>query len=443
VAALHYTGENLYRNNPQWMNLSYRQQQDVLFAEAFMYSNAMTSAMARMGHDVHEVVYDLRPMQETWAREQGISYRPESWQSDILLKQIEKLRPDVLYFQGTDLLPDEYRDRLKEIFPFLQLVVLYTGSSGFKTLRNIDLLLLGIPATIDHYRAKGLNAQIVYHGFDARIHDKLAAAGLTENRYASDFSFIGSSGFGHYYPHSTRYWDLLGLLGKTDIGIWADEQEQVHSRILKCLEEFGYEGDTKMLSMWMTGLCRRPTDIDHFRKMLPSIPGLIQKALDENRQGRGLPLLSLRYQYPDRVHPPLHGLKMYDLIRRSKICLNIHMDRTCGSACNMRLFEATGMGSCLLTDSADNMRNLFEPDREVVTFASMEECIEKMNYLRDHEEVRRQIAFAGQKRAFRDHTMDQRARQVDSAIQALLGRGRPIEPVQADGHSPTLLQTSA
>lgn len=443
LAGLYYIGEELYRDRPQLGDMRYAQQQEELFAQAHVYSNGMTHALARLGNEVHEVVYDLKPMQETWAKEQGISYRPESWQTDILLAQIERLRPEVLYLQDTSVMPEAMRERIKERFPFIRLVLLFTGSSGVKKIRHIDFLFVGVPAMVDGYRSQGLKTQLLYHGFDARIHSKLAAAGLTGNSYAAAFSFLGSSGFGHYYPQSTRYWDLLRLLKETDIRIWADEQDRTRSRIRGFLEEIKYEGDIEKLAMWMTGLNRCPTDINHLRKMLPGIPDQIQKAVVQNRGGQGFPLLNLRCQYPDRVHPPRFGLTMYDLIRRSKICLNIHMDRSCGSACNMRLFEATGMGTCLMTDTASNMRDLFEPDREVVTFESMEECIEKRNYLRDHEEARRQIALAGQKRTLRDHTMDRRARQVDATIQSLLNRGNSGQTDPVSGRLPVMLQPMA
>ena len=47
----------------------------------------------------------------------------------------------------------------------------------------------------------------------------------------------------------------------------------------------------------------------------------------------------------------------------------------------MRLFEATGAGACLITDRKVNLPAMFEPDVEVVTYSSVEECSEKVRYL--------------------------------------------------------------
>ncbi len=88
----------------------------------------------------------------------------------------------------------------------------------------------------------------------------------------------------------------------------------------------------------------------------------------------------------------------------------------------MRLYEATGVGTCLLTDWKANLPNLFTLDVEVVAYRSAEECIEKVRYLLDHEDVRQAIAAAGQRRTLRDHTTRQRAEQLDDIIQSHWGR---------------------
>ena len=73
-----------------------------------------------------------------------------------------------------------------------------------------------------------------------------------------------------------------------------------------------------------------------------------------------------------------------------------------------------------LTDSGTNMSDLFEEEKEVVTYSSIDECIEKVNYLLEHEDVRRQIAAAGQRRTLKDHTTLNRCQQVDEILQKML-----------------------
>jgi hypothetical protein len=103
-------------------------------------------------------------------------------------------------------------------------------------------------------------------------------------------------------------------------------------------------------------------------------------------------------------HGERFGLAMLQTLAASKVTLNVHADIS-KNAGNIRLFEATGVGTCLLTDWKDDLPTLFEPDQEVVAFRSHEECAEKLRYLLDHEENRRAIAAAGQKRSLRDHNI--------------------------------------
>jgi spore maturation protein CgeB len=125
------------------------------------------------------------------------------------------------------------------------------------------------------------------------------------------------------------------------------------------------------------------------------------------------------------TRPAVFGLAMYQTLRRSQVNYNIHGDIAPGSASNRRLFECTGVGSCLLTDYKANISTLFEPDREIVTFSSTEECIDKAKWLLDHPQERRAIAQAGQRRTLAEHTFTQRAEQFDAIIREVLGGAAP------------------
>ena len=87
---------------------------------------------------------------------------------------------------------------------------------------------------------------------------------------------------------------------------------------------------------------------------------------------------------------------------------------------NMRMFEVTGVGSCLLTDSGKNIGDLFEPDVEILTYETIEEAKEKYRYVSENNSERTEIARRGQLRALKDHTVDNRCRLIDSVIQESL-----------------------
>ena len=117
---------------------------------------------------------------------------------------------------------------------------------------------------------------------------------------------------------------------------------------------------------------------------------------------------------------PLFGLEMFQQLARTRVSLNTHIDISATYASNMRLYEATGTGSCLLTDWKSNLGELFEPEIEIVTYKNADECVEKVNYLLNHEDERQAIATAGQRRTLRDHSFDKRAVQLDQIIKTAL-----------------------
>jgi spore maturation protein CgeB len=106
------------------------------------------------------------------------------------------------------------------------------------------------------------------------------------------------------------------------------------------------------------------------------------------------------------------GSDMYQVLRRSRITLNSHIDLAVREAGNMRLFEATGAGAFLLTDFKDNLHTLFEPGREVATWHSIDDCLVMIErYLRD-DVGRETIAGAGREKTISAHTYRHRAQEI-------------------------------
>jgi spore maturation protein CgeB len=104
------------------------------------------------------------------------------------------------------------------------------------------------------------------------------------------------------------------------------------------------------------------------------------------------------------VHPPAWGREMYRVMASSKIAINAHIDIAENFANNLRLFEATGMGTLLVTDWKTNLGGLFEDGKEVVSYQGPKDCVEKVRYLLSNPEECSAIAEAGQRRTLRDHT---------------------------------------
>lgn len=79
---------------------------------------------------------------------------------------------------------------------------------------------------------------------------------------------------------------------------------------------------------------------------------------------------------------------------------------------NCRLFEATGCGGFVLTENRPAVEDFFEAGREVATFNSRPDLLEKVRYYLAHPQEREAIAQAGCSRAHRDHTYEIRLRRL-------------------------------
>lgn len=113
-----------------------------------------------------------------------------------------------------------------------------------------------------------------------------------------------------------------------------------------------------------------------------------------------------------RYHGEAWGLDMYRVLSRAKIALNRHIDLADDHANNMRLYEATGVGTLLVTDAKSDLSELFEPGAEVVTYSTEDELVETIEHYLDDEAARTRIARAGQERTLRDHTYSHRMREL-------------------------------
>src|SRR5581483_6449558 len=123
----------------------------------------------------------------------------------------------------------------------------------------------------------------------------------------------------------------------------------------------------------------------------------------------GLPASSRLHRcYQDEVW----GIDMYQTLRRSRITLNSHIDLAGKEAGNMRLFEATGVATFLLTDFKQNLHTLFEPEQEVSVWRSIPDALSKIeHYLRDAGS-RERIARMGQASTHTRHTYRKRAGEI-------------------------------
>jgi spore maturation protein CgeB len=283
----------------------------------------------------------------------------------------------------------------------VRLIGLWCGMpfGSTEVFEQVDVVVTCVPELRDRLRSLGCNARHVHHAFDSRVLTHLDG-GREQN---IQLSFIGqlirAGGF-----HGERVRQLERIVDELEIDIFSPAQDVY----LRPPQRRPGRGAVYRLARLLSD--RHPAQpIVH--RVPPS-----RKAV--YRAESFAPPASQKLR--PYTHPPVFGLAMYETLRRSRITFNSHVDVSTDSASNRRLFEATGVGTCLLTDHKPNIATLFEPDREVVTFAGIDDCVDKVRWLLDHPTERDEIARSGQRRALADHTYAERAGELDSVIRAEL-----------------------
>jgi spore maturation protein CgeB len=115
--------------------------------------------------------------------------------------------------------------------------------------------------------------------------------------------------------------------------------------------------------------------------------------------------------------PKLFQHEYLNLLKRSKIVINIHRDEDCDIG-NVRCYEATGVGSLLITDRGEDLEYFFRK-KDFISFLDFNDLIKKINYYLSHDKEREEIAKNGNETCLKFHTSKNRAAEIAGALNGL------------------------
>lgn len=96
--------------------------------------------------------------------------------------------------------------------------------------------------------------------------------------------------------------------------------------------------------------------------------------------------------------------QMVDVMGRSTVSLNFSKDSTGRhTQQKQRLFELAACRSCIVSEYHPGMEEQWEVDKEIVTFATVPEAVEKVAFLSKKPKITERIAEAGYQRFLKDH----------------------------------------
>lgn len=107
----------------------------------------------------------------------------------------------------------------------------------------------------------------------------------------------------------------------------------------------------------------------------------------------------------------------------AKIALNFHVDHQLGELdrdLNSCTFELAACDVFQLLQYIPSLSEFFEEGKEIVSFQSHEEMVDKIRYYLAHPDERQHISAAARACVLRDHTWGQRIERMVRCIQEIV-----------------------
>lgn len=342
-----------YKAHPELENKNYLAKKDSLLNQLFGTANFYSKNLINHGAKAEEIIINDEILQKQWAKENNVKYFKGYFKNIPKIRHLFKSnwQEKILEAQILSYKPD----------------VLYCQS-------------LYAPGNVFLSKIKPHIPLIV---------GQVASPVIFDKNKLSAFDLILTS-----FPHFVDKFKQINIKSEYfKIGFEKD--------VLKSLQS----QPTKHDSVFVGGISKHHLDIINTFEYLSTKTkidfwGYGKRKLDPNS-----PILKTH-------HGEAWGVAMYNILHNSKISINRHINVAENNANNMRLYESTGVGSMLITDYKDNLHELFEIGKEIETYKTKEELLEKINYYLEHDYEREKIAKAGQLRTLSEHTYEIRMKEL-------------------------------
>lgn len=352
--------EDFYQQKPGLAKQSYRKQLNALLAQQFGTADFYTKNLRALGHDANDIIYNDEHLQKSWACEHGMKRQPS------YLAHIPKLRGYLKQRWSEQILLDQIEYFQPDVL-YIQNVSVLSRSFLQRIKPSLKMLV-------------GQSASPVSPKTDFSAYDLLISAA----------------------PNFVRRFREQGYTSEAlKIGF----EPSILTKLKKNQEEWG-----TVFIGGFTGPHLEATRL--LEQVAAKVP--------IDFWGHGEENLNSQSPIFKRFHGSVWGLDMYSVLHNSKIAINRHVNAAENYAGNMRLYEVTGVGTFLITDLKSNLNSLFDIGKEVETYSSAKELIEKIIFYSKHDSAREKIAKAGQERTLKEHTYLKRMQELEIILKKYL-----------------------
>lgn len=425
-----------FRINNNLKHKLFNEQVEILREGNMILPGSWAKEMTAHGFEVMDILYPDVALLAKWARENGfndLAINPDPFK--ILEKIIKSFKPNIVYiFAGALFWIDRSkREKIRNLMKGFDIkFVGYWGDELHKDLYDyknyfgdLDYVFTSSDKYSQYFTESNIYNKNIGNCFEPNHNYK-----KTPNKEKDiDILFCGTTGYG-IPEHFNRYKTLSNLLRDRNIKIYGDDRLDWIGRsrfeLFKILE---------IIPKSLIDFLRKNTFI---KKLFKSKIWILDDLYTSHGTGVGPfikytrptahpnigiydHLYPLRKKYKSKFENSLTNYDEYlSLLSRAKIVLNIHRDEDADVG-NIRCYEATGVGSCLLTDRA----HLLSPDRfidgkEIMGFTNYSDLLEKIDLLLGDEALRNSVALAGYERCSAEHLTRNRCDATAKIFKSLL-----------------------
>lgn len=387
---------SLWRARAFGWDSTWREQYDALRTDFFSFYGSYPYYLSQLGYECAEVFFNVEPLQRAWAREQGIPFDPETYRQELPLEVVRQFRPDIVFIVGAEH-GSNWIGRVRDAIGSHVKFVRWCGTRvQVSSLRSFDLVLTSARTYERMYRELSVNVRHLPFAFDPRVLDGLDTRGVRDVA----LSFVGSLNLTDGF-HRGRMRIIAELLEEGILSTYVlvrplSTKYKAYLRV----NRLGWKA-MRLVMVPATVVSSLPVIGRHLEAGGAIDVAMLERILEGNRGAR-------------------FGMEMYRTLARSRATLNTHLDEVGDSIGNIRMFEATGVGACMLTDWKSDLGDYFDIDDEVVAYRSTAEAIDKGRWLAANPIDCERIGLAAQKRVLRCHSYATRAASLDGYFRELV-----------------------
>lgn len=352
--------EKDYKNNPFLKNKSFIEQLGHRYDTFFGVSNFYSKNLKILGHDAIDIIINNKYIQRQWAKENNINtpflldfFCKIPYIGKYFIKKIEKeiLRRQILFFKPEIV----YNMAMESV-----------GSKFFHRIKKeLNVFIIGQHAASFSNSMNDLSAYNLIFSSLPNYVELFISKGIPSEYLPLAFE---KSILEKISLKPQKKYDVVHIGGFSNI----------HKQRNELLEYLAKQEDFN-IDFWGYG----------------------EKNLRKNS-----PILK-------KFHGFIGGLDMYNILTNAKICVNVHVDKVAGDfANNMRLFEATGVGTMLITDQKKNLNELFADNKEILTYSDKVDLVKKIKYFIKRDDEREKISKEGMAKTNNEHSYLKRMSQM-------------------------------